>query len=149
MSSTTVIEHDRREGTHSHPGYQTQSAHTATDRRGCRSVSSSSLLHESATPTSPKNDHQGKPRPNGLIKLTSAYAKQMTLRTRPVAPILKMSSEEDICKTRAEENHHNRTARHRASWPQVRNRSSDFTAGVDQRESSSDTPEQSRFYTKL
>jgi hypothetical protein len=83
------------------------------------------------------------------MKLMSAYAKQMTLRTQLAAPILKMSSKEDICKTRAEENHHNRIARHRASSPQVRNHSSDFTAGVDQRESSSDTPEQSRLPKSL
>jgi hypothetical protein len=77
-------------------------AHTplqTRDRRGCRLVSSSSLLHEPATPTSPKNDHQGRPRHNGLMNLISAYAKQMTLHTRLAALILKMSSEEDICKT--------------------------------------------------
>ena len=54
-----------------------------------------------------------------------------------------MSSEEEICKTRADEDHHERTAHRRASLPQdQRNRSSDFTTGEDQHEDPSNTPEQ-------
>jgi hypothetical protein len=113
------MEHDRREGTQ--PGYQTQSAHTVIDEgrhRGCRLVSSSSLLHEPVIPTPLKNDHQVRPYRNGLMKPTSGYAKQMTLHIGLAASILTMSSEHEIYKTRAEEVHHNRTARHRASSPQ-------------------------------
>jgi hypothetical protein len=36
-----------------------------------------------------------------------------------IAPILTISSEEEMCKTRAKEDHHDRTARHRPSSPQV------------------------------
>jgi hypothetical protein len=38
---------------------------------------------------------------------------------RLVAPILTMSSEEEICKTCTEADHHERTTQHRASSPQV------------------------------
>jgi hypothetical protein len=91
---------------------------TSVRRRGCRP--SSSLLREPATPTSPKNDHQRRPRRSSLMKPTLAYAKQMSLHTAQImAQIMTMSSEEEICKTRAEGDHHNRTARPRASSPQV------------------------------
>ena len=54
------------------------------------------------------------------------------------------SSGEEICKTRAEEDHHDRTAHRKASLPQParRSRSSDFTTGEDHHEDPSNTPEQ-------
>jgi hypothetical protein len=52
------------------------------------------------------------------------------------APILTISSEEEICKTRTEEDNRDQTARHRASSPQV------LVFINDQCKGPSDTPEQ-------
>jgi hypothetical protein len=79
---TTDNTHPRPQSTPSQPGYQ-HKPHThhqnENSRRGCSSMSTSSLLHEPATPTSSRTTKKG-PHRDGLTKPMSAHAKQSTHR---------------------------------------------------------------------
>jgi hypothetical protein len=70
------------QSTPSQPGYQYK-PHThhqnENSRRGCSSMSSSSLLHEPATPTSSRTTKRG-PHHDSLVKPMPAHAKQSTHR---------------------------------------------------------------------
>jgi hypothetical protein len=118
------MEHDRRESTHNYPGYQTQTAHTplqtsiivkAVGRRHHHHSSTSQRLPDFTEKRPPRKTLPQRPHETrvGLCQTDDSSDRSLA------ALILTMSSEEEICKTRAEKDHHNRTARHRASSPQV------------------------------
>jgi hypothetical protein len=135
------MEHDRREGRHIHLGYQTQTAANEHCHRGCplgvtppRASDSDFIEERPPRKTLLQRPHEACV---GLCQTDDSSQRRLA------APIPTVSSEEEICKTRAQEDHHSRTTRHRASSPQVQlHPNSDFTVGEDQLEGPSDTPEQ-------
>jgi hypothetical protein len=118
------MEHDRREGAHNHPSYQTQTAHTHCCKRESSSRLPAGVIVITPTRASDSDFTEERPpkktspqQPNetcvGLCQTDDSSHRRLA------ALILTMSSEEEICKTCAEEDHHDRTAHHMASSPQV------------------------------
>jgi hypothetical protein len=101
---------------HSHPGYQTKTSHTPLHTGVIVEVVSRRHYHHSSKSQRLRLHQEWPPTKTSTQRPHEA---RTGLSQRLAAPILPMSSEEEIWKTCAKENHHDWTACHMASSPQV------------------------------